>query len=123
MLAIQVGRRRRGDEELGPVGVLPSVRHAQKVFPVVPRRGVYPAGVCALGPRGPFVVEAAAVDGLAACAVALCGVAALDHEALDYAVEGGGLVVEGGAAELAETFLAGAQAAEILYGAGGDVLS
>jgi len=41
-----------------------------------------------------FILELFPVNTLPACAVALGEVAALDHEALDYAVEDGALVVK-----------------------------
>lgn len=121
MLPVQVGSRCCCDEELGAVCVLPRVRHAEEVLSVVAGGGVYPDRVCARGALGPLVVEAAAVYGLSARAVPLCRVAALDHEALDHAVEGGALVVEGEAAELAEALLARAEAAEVFHRPGCDV--
>lgn len=68
-----------GDEELGAVGVLASVGHAQPAGAVVLQLEV-------------LILEALAVDGASAGAVALGEVAALDHEVLDDAVELAALV-------------------------------
>lgn len=71
-----------GDEELRSVGVLASVGHAQ------------PAGAIVLQLEV-LILEALAVDGATAGAVALGEVTALDHEVLDDAVELAALVAAG----------------------------
>mmetsp|Transcript_6244 Transcript_6244/g.17876 ORF Transcript_6244/g.17876 Transcript_6244/m.17876 type:complete len:223 (-) Transcript_6244:3-671(-) len=75
VLPIEVPRGRRGDEELGPVGVWAGVGHAQEPGLVVRDAEL-------------LVREAAAVNGDPAGAVARRRVAALDHEAGDDPVEG-----------------------------------
>lgn len=85
---IQVRRLVKGDEELGAVGAGPFVRHRH-----------HPTRAVAQG--GPdLVLEVAAPDGLAALGVLgrrARWAACLDHELGDEAVEGGLVVVSGGA--------------------------
>lgn len=80
MLPVEPRRRRKGDEELGAVGVGPRVGHAQDARAGMLQRGVN------------LVVELVAVDGGAAAPGAR-RVAALDHEVGDDAVEDGRGVV------------------------------
>ena len=82
-----------GNEELGAVGVLASVGHAQQTL-----LGVLQLEV--------LIGELLAVDGFPACAISSSEVASLDHEALDDSVEGGALV--------AKAFLAGCEGSEVL---------
>jgi len=63
-----------GDEELGSVGVLASVGHAQPTGTVVLQLEV-------------LILEALAIDGASSGTIALGEVATLDHEVLDDAVE------------------------------------
>ncbi len=80
MLAIQMGRRSEGNEELTAVGARAAVGHTQRPLPCMLQAGVE------------LVFEFSAVDGGAAAASA-GGIAALDHEAWDYAVEDYGVVL------------------------------
>eukprot|EP00303_Exanthemachrysis_gayraliae_P009057 CAMPEP_0206001816 /NCGR_PEP_ID=MMETSP1464-20131121/2350_1 /ASSEMBLY_ACC=CAM_ASM_001124 /TAXON_ID=119497 /ORGANISM="Exanthemachrysis gayraliae, Strain RCC1523" /LENGTH=302 /DNA_ID=CAMNT_0053375139 /DNA_START=202 /DNA_END=1111 /DNA_ORIENTATION=+ len=82
VLAVQPARLGRADEELAPVGVGPGVCHGQDARARVRELEV-------------LVGELAAVDGLAARAVALGEVPALAHEARDDAVEPAALEVDG----------------------------
>jgi len=68
-----------GDEELGSVGVLASVGHAQPTGTVVLQLEV-------------LILEALAIDGASSGTIALGEVATLDHEVLDDAVELAALV-------------------------------
>jgi hypothetical protein len=77
VLAVEVGRRGRAEEELRAVRVRTGVRHRQGAG----------AEVLARLAAERFVVEAAAVDRLAAAAVAAGEVAPLAHEVGDHAVE------------------------------------
>jgi hypothetical protein len=69
-------------QELGAVGARARVGHAESALAVVPER------------RDELVLELAAVDGRAAAA-GTGGVTALDHEALDNAVENDVVVLAG----------------------------
>lgn len=62
-----------------------------------------------------LIFEFFTIDALATGAIALCEVAALDHEALDDAVEGGTLVVQR-LSRVANALLACAERAEVLCG-------
>lgn len=101
MLPIQMRRRHRRDEELAPVRVRPRIRHAQQKWAVVLADEI-------------LVIELVAVDGFPARAVTSSEVPTLEHEFGDDAVEAGALVPE--------TFLTGAEGAEVLGGAGDDVV-
>ena len=81
VLAIEPGGDDGGDEELRTVGVAAGVGHAEQAF-----LGVLQFEV--------LVLEAVAVDGLATGTITLGEVAALNHEALDNAVETRTLVAE-----------------------------
>ena len=105
MLAIQVRRSSKAEEELAAVGVFAAVGHAEGAG-----AGVFVDEV--------FVFEFGAVDAFAAGAVHLCEVAALGHEAGDDAVEGAGFEVERFAG-LAGAFGAGAEGEEVFGGFGG----
>ena len=74
MLVVQPRRRAARDKKLATVRVLPVVGHGQHARLV-------------MLDRERLVAEPRPVDALAAAAVALHKVAALDHEALDHAVE------------------------------------
>ena len=91
-----------GDEELGSVGVGPSVGHRQDT-----RTGVLQDEV--------LVGELLAVDGLATSAIVVCEVTSLQHEVGDHSVEGGPLVTE--------ALLAGAQGAEVFTSLWGNIIS
>ena len=80
MLSIQPGRWGQSNEELTPVRVLPTVRHAQD-----PRPGM-------LQSRIDLIFELFSVDGSAAAA-GTGRVAGLEHEVWDYAVEDDVVVV------------------------------
>lgn len=92
VLPVEPGRLDGGDEELGALGVGAGVRHGEHARPGV-------------GEVEVLVVEDAAVDALAAGAVAVGEIAALQHEVRDDAVEGG--------ARVAEALLAGRQLLEV----------
>ena len=74
MFAIQPGRRRQRNEELTPVGILPTVRHTQNTRPRV------------LETRIDLIFEIFTVYGSAPAASA-GGIASLQHEVWDDAVE------------------------------------
>src|ERR1051325_1298913 len=84
MLAVQVRRRGGADEELRAVGIRPGIGH---------RQGAGSEVLAGLALEG-FVIEPAAVDRLAAGAVALREVAPVAHEFRDHAVERRALEVE-----------------------------
>src|SRR5260370_7350507 len=84
MFAVQVRRRGGADEELRAVGVRPGIRHRQGA------RAEVLAGLALEG----FVGELAAVDRLAAGAVAAGEIAPLAHEIRDHPVERRALLVE-----------------------------
>jgi hypothetical protein len=98
MLAIEMRRHGRRDEELTAIRIRPGVRHGQQAC-------------LSVAIAEALVLELGAVDGLAARAVAVRKVASLQHEAPDYAVEGHALVVQRLAIRLANTALARAQSA------------
>jgi type IV secretory pathway TrbD component len=93
VLLIEVRCRDRGYKELGAICSWPGIGHAQQERLVMDLFKV-------------LVLELLAVDALAACPVTLCEIAALNHEALDDAVEARILVVER-LAGCAFAFLAG----------------
>lgn len=84
-----------GDEELGAVGVLSSIGHAEHSL-----LGVLQLEV--------LIREFLAIDRLSTRAVSLCKVSSLDHKGLDNSVEARTLVTK--------AFLASSQSSEILCG-------
>jgi len=102
VLAVQMRRLGRADEELGAVGVGAGVGHGQDPWP-----GVLEVEV--------LVVELVAVDGLAAGAVVVREVTTLAHELRDDTVEDG--------AGEPEPLLPGAEYAEVLGGPWNDVVA
>jgi len=107
VLAIQPGGGYSAQEELGAVGVGPSVCHREDS-----RASVLQGEV--------LVLELGAVDALTAGTVARGEITTLAHEVLDHTVEGAALEVEG-LAGLADTLLACAKAPEVLGSVGDDV--
>lgn len=107
VLAVEPLGLGRADEELRSVGPGASIRHGEDT-----RAGVLLDEV--------LVGELGAVDRLAASAVSGGEVAALAHEPRDHTVEGRSLVVERLSAP-SDSLLSGAEGAEVLGRAGGDV--
>jgi hypothetical protein len=68
-----------------------------------------------------LIGELLSIDGLAPGAISAREVSSLDHEVGDHAVEGGALVVQRLPSRRCRARLAGAECAEVLAGAGGDV--
>jgi hypothetical protein len=100
VLAVQVRRGAKGDEELRAIGVAPRVGHGQQVGAVMAQAEV-------------LIRKLLAVDGLAAGAVAAGEVATLKHELRDDAVEDAALEVQR-LATLAHALLTRAEGAEVL---------
>lgn len=94
---------RRGEkhEELGAVGVWPSVRHGEQAALGVPEAQAW----FLIGERAP-------IDGLAAGTIASCEVSALCHKPGDHAVERGAQKMER-LAKAATPTLASAQCSEV----------
>lgn len=80
VLPIQPRRRRQRDEELTPVGILPTIRHTQNARPGM------------LQSRIDLIFELLAVDG-SATAAGTGRIAGLQHEIWDYTMEDNVIVV------------------------------
>lgn len=107
MLAVEPLGLGSADEELRSVSPGSGIRHGEDAGPGVLLDEV-------------LVGELVAVDRLASSAVPGSEVAALAHEPRDHAVEARSLVVEGLPAA-SSSLLSGAEGAEVLRRAGGDV--
>lgn len=81
VLVVEPAAGRGGDEKLRAVRVWPGVGHREDAWQVVPQRKV-------------LIRKLAAIDGLAARAVAVGEIAALAHESRDDAVKGASLKVQ-----------------------------
>src|SRR5260370_261708 len=77
VLAVEIRRGGGADEELGAVRVSPGIRH---------RQGAWSEALAGLALKG-FVIELAAVNGLAARAVPAREISPLAHEIRDQAME------------------------------------